>query len=1165
MKKGLAYLLCSIARFAAIFYLTLFNISPIQAQVAYSSPKKNFDGGQQSDARITLHARNEKLGSVLEKIEKQSNFAFVFSNDEINISRKVTLDVKDKILTDVLKELLSPLGTTYEFVNDKIILKPVNISNPLLPGGHQDKNIEIGEVAAKADTTITGRVTGNTGAALGNVSVSLKGTSIGTTTNEQGYFSLIVPEDRAKGILVISSVGFKPLEIPLAGKREITVQLDPESKDLGEVIVVGYGTQRKAHLTGAVSSIKGEEIANTKNENVQNMLTGKISGVRVTQRTAEPGSFNNNFDIRGMGSPLIVIDGIPRTNDDLQRLDPNDIENLSVLKDASAAIYGVRAANGVVLVTTKKGSSNRIELSYSGSYTWQIPSGLPATVDAISYMTLRNEAAMHNVSGGSPLFNDQQFEDYRTGKKQSTDWYPLVFSKTAPQYMHNLSATGGNDKTTFYVGLGYQYQESFFKSNDLNYRKYNVRANITSKITDRLTFDMNLSGITDDQNRPYQDSWWIIRGFWRQGPQIPAYANNDPTKLYHGLIEGDNPISFMDADVDGYKKYNKKWFQSSASLKYDIPGVKGLSMKGLFSYDYFVSSANLFQKEYDQYRYDEASQIYTKFTRQSPNRIRRESYFKSQILGQASLNYDGKFSKHTVGGLLLWEAQKRKGDNFFAQRDLALPLPFIFAGIAEGQQATMNSAADGLYENANLALVGKGNYNFDNKYLVEALFRYDGSSKFAEGSQWGFFPAGSIGWRISEENFFRNISALSFVSNLKVRSSYGLTGDDGASTYQFISGYNYPTSTSSRNFTGGYVFDGSFNASADNKGIPNPNITWFTAKSFDVGIDLELWNGLFGLTADYFSRNREGLLATRAGGIPTVVGAGLPQENLNSDRTFGFDLELSHKNRIGDFGYNVRGLYSLARVQRLYVERSAIGSSWSNWKNNQNDRLQGVHNGLQGDGQFQSWDEIWNSPYYIGRGTLIGDYKYEDWNGDGEINGNDVHPIHYNQFPWMNFSLIFDASYKGFDLNFLLQGSAMGSLVYGEQLRIPLWGNGESGAMEQFMDRWHPEDPKANPYNPAVKWVPGHYAYTGTLPDENSSFNVENGAYLRLKSVELGYSIPSRLNKKIKIKNFRIYTNAYNLLTFTKVRYVDPEHPLDNFGYLYPLNKSVSVGLNIKF
>ncbi|MEO5995505.1 MAG: SusC/RagA family TonB-linked outer membrane protein, partial [Chitinophagaceae bacterium] len=698
-----------------------------------------------------------------------------------------------------------------------------------------------------------------------------------------------------------------------------------------------------------------------------------------------------------------------------------------------------------------------------------------------------------------------------------------------------------------------------------NYTKYNLRSNVTAKITDNLTFDLNLNGVVDQQDRPYQDSWWIVRGFWRQGPQIPAYANNDPTKLFHGLIEGDNPLSFMDADVDGFKTYNKKWFQSSASLKYDVTGVKGLSIKGLFNYDYYVSSANLFQKEYNQYRYDEASKTYTKFTRQSPSSIRRESYFRTSTLAQLSVNYTRTFDKHAASGLILGEAQKRNSDNFFAQRNLVLPLPYIFAGVADQQQATMNAGADGLYENANDALVGKFNYAFSGKYLAEFLFRYDGSSKFAEGSQWGFFPAASVGWRISEEPFFKNSTALSFVSSLKVRSSYGKTGDDGASSYQFISGYNYPTPTSSRNFTGGYVFDGSFVASADNKGIPNPNITWYTAKSFDVGVDLELWHGLLGFTGDIFSRRREGLLATRNGGIPTVVGAGLPQENLNSDLTYGFDLEVNHRNQLGAFRYNTKGIFSLTRIKRLYVESTAYGSSWDNWKSNQNDRLQGVHSGLQGAGQFQSWEEIWNNPTYIGRGTVPGDYRYEDWNGDGEINGNDVHPIRYNQVPWMNFSFIFDGSYKGFDVNFLLQGSAKTSVIYGEQLRQPLWGNGESGAMEQFMDRWHPADPKADPYSPSTQWVPGRFAYTGTLSDENSTFNVEDGGYLRLKSIELGYTIPSRWIDKVGVKNLRIYANAYNLFTISKVKNVDPEHPIDTFGYLYPLNKTVSAGINLTF
>lgn len=1096
--------------------------------------------------RLSVNYNNTSLEQVLDAIENQSEFFFLYNEKLVDVQRKVSVNINDQKIEDILNQLFAGTNVEYSIVDRKIVLAPDEFSSPSV----QQK-------------TVSGVVNDRTGNPLPGVTVIIKGTTNGTITNANGRYVFVNIPDNAT--LVFSFVGMRAQEIPVGNQSVINVTLQDETIGIEEVIAVGYGTQSKVTLTGAVAAIKSDDIITTKNENAQNLITGKIPGVRVTQQTAEPGAFANSFDIRGMGNPLIIIDGIPRTNADFQRLDPNDIDNLSILKDASAAIYGVRAANGVVLVNTKKGADNQLELNYSGNFTWQIPSGLPATIDAIGYMTLRNERAMHNVSGGSPVFNDQQFEDYRSGKLKSTDWYPLVFSNYAPQTMHNLNAIGGNDRTKYYLGLGYQYQEGFFKSSDLNYTKYNVRSNVSTKITDRLTFDLNLNAIMDQQDRPYQDSWWIIRGFWRQGAHIPAYANNDPTKPYHGLIEGDNPISFMDRDIVGYKIYNNKWIQSSASLKYDIPGVKGLFVKGLFSYDYNISEAKLFQKEYKQYQYDEASQTYSTFTRQSPNRIRRETTFKAQTLAQASVNYDAAFGKHKVNSVLIWEAQKRTSDNFNAQRDLVLPLPYLFAGIAEGQQASMSSGSGNLYEDANLALAGRLNYSFNNKYLAEALFRYDGSSKFAEGSQWGFFPAASVGWRLSEEDFFKNSASLGFVDQLKLRASYGKTGDDGASSYQFISGYNYPSGTDRRNFTGGYVFDGSFNASADNKGIPNPFITWFTAKTLDLGVDFVGWGGLFGFTLDYFDRRREGLLATRSGGIPTVVGASLPQENINSDRNYGFELELTHRNRIGEFAYNAKGIVSLTRVQRLYVERSPNGSSWNNWKNNQNDRLQGMHWGYEGIGQFTSWDEIWSYPTYIGRGTVIGDYKYLDWNGDGEINGNDSHPIRYNQVPWMNFSLIYDASYKGFDLNLLLQGSALSSLVYGEQLREPLWGSGNSSAMEQFMDRWHPSDPKADPYDPATQWTPGHFAYTGSLPDANSTFNVEDGAYLRLKSIELGYTIPKSLISKIGIKNFRVFTNAYNLFTLTRIRYVDPEHPADTYGYLYPLNKTVSVGLNLKF
>lgn len=1013
---------------------------------------------------------------------------------------------------------------------------------------------------AMAQTNVTGRVVDETGEPVIGASIQIKKTGQGTVSDINGSFSINVPE--GYNTLVVSFVGMKTQEVPVSPNIKVVLSTNEELLD--EVVVVGYGTQKKGALTGSVAAINNKDLNLTKNENAQNMLTGKLPGVRVSQRSAEPGSFSNSMDIRAMGSPLIVIDGVPRNMEAFQRLDPNDIDNISILKDATAAVYGVRAANGVVLVTTKKGTIGKNKLEYSGSFSWQIPSGLPATVDAIDYMTLRNERSMHNLNGGNLIFDDAAFDAYRTGEKVSTNWYPLVFKPFAPQTQHSLSATGGTDKITYYLGLGYTYQGGFFQTDDLNYSKYNVRANITAKISENLTFDLNTNFITDEQDRPNVDSWWVIRAFWRQGPQIPAYANNDPTKPFHGLIEGDNPISFINSDIVGYKKYNRKWIQPAASLRWDIPWVKGLFLKEQVSYDWYLWDGNQYQKEYNQYRYDETSQTYQTFTRNSPSQVRRENVSNYQLLTQTSLGYSKVVGAHNFNGLLVWETQKRAGDNFNAQRNLILQIPYLFAGVALDQQGGMTSDPGVFYDYSTLGLVGTFHYDYASKYLFDFTFRDDGSSRFPKDKQWGFFPSVAAAWRVSEEPFFKE--AFPSVGQLKIRGSYGKVGDDGALSYQFLTGYNYPTAGSDRRwFTGGYVFNGNFYASADNKGIPNPNITWYTANTLNVGFDFVAWNGLLGITADYFQRRREGLLATRYGGIPTVVGANLPQENLNSDMNFGGELEISHRNKIGDFSYGLKGLFSIVRVETLHVERGPIGSSWSNWKNNQNDRYQGVSVLLPGDGRYQSWEDIWNSSVYVGRGTVPGDYRYEDWNGDGEINGNDSHPIRFNQDPWMNFSFIGDAQYKGVDLSFLFQGAGMASVPYGEQLREPLWGSGDASAMVQFMDRWHPADPKADPYDPSVKWIPGNFAYTGTLSDYWSTFNVEDAAYLRLKSVELGYTIPGKVIQSLGVSNLRIYANAYNLFTLTKVKYMDPEHTNDLYGYIYPLNKTVSVGLNITF
>jgi TonB-linked SusC/RagA family outer membrane protein len=1102
--------------------------------------------------KLTVKEKNVPVQKIFKVIEQQTAYHFFYKDELLQNLGTVDVNVKNATVESLLDECFKQLPLTYAIIEKTIIIKkkalqPLNEMDVLAPAAE-----------------IKGQIRDNEGNSLAGASVKNRRTGKGIATDIHGVFSI---EVEINDVLEISSVGFEPQTVKITSLQQvIEISLKVAVSELENTIIVGYASQKKKTLTGAVSSISGSAMVTTKNENPQNMLTGKVSGVRVAQRSAEPGAFNNTFDIRGFGAPLIIIDGIPRSNADFQRLNANDIDNISVLKDASAAIYGVRSANGVVLITTKKGKNNESVLSYDGGFTWQFPSGLPKTVDIYQYMTLRNEAAMHNINGGTPVYSDEIFEEYRNGTRKSYDWYPLVWANYAPQTQHNLSITGGNDKIQYYVGGGYMSQGSFFKTNDLNYNKYNLRTSITAKIAKRFTLDANINLVTETTNQPYQSAWWIIRSFWRQGPQIPAYANDDPARPYHGLIEGDNPISFMDKDISGYRVFKNSWIQPVLSLQYDIPAIPGLYAKTLFSYDYSLSNRNYFQEEYQQYRYDEASQTYTSFARQSPNRVTREAYFYSQLLSQSSLNYSNNFAgAHKVDAALIWEAQKREGDNLIAQRDLALPLPYLFAGVPLNQAGRMNTGSGDLYENTNMALAGRLNYGFQGKYLAEFLFRYDGTSKFGNGYRWGFFPGGSVGWRISEENFFRNSSTLSFVQQLKLRASYGITGDDGAVDYQWASGYNYPTGSDSRNFTGGYVFDGNFIASASNKGIINPAITWFTSHTFDAGLDFVGWNGLLGVTFDYFVRKRDGLLAQRNGGIPTVVGAALPQENLNSDVTYGYDFEVTHNNNIGALAYSLKGIFSYARVKALYVERGANGSSYWNWRNNQNDRLQNVWWGYTGNGRYESWEDIWNSPVYTGRGTLPGDYRYEDWNGDGEINDLDRHPFQLSSTPWINYGLSANLSYKGIDLFILFQGSALSTVQYVEQLYMPLWGNSESGAMVQFMDRWHPKDPAADPYDPATEWVPGYYGYTGSLADVSSSYNSVNGAYLRLKTIELGYTLPETWTKRAGIKNTRFYINAYNLLTATKVKYIDPEHPNDTYGYLYPLNKTVSVGLNVTF
>ena len=1028
---------------------------------------------------------------------------------------------------------------------------------------------------AQNNTRITGTVNDSNNEPVIGASVEIKNTTNGVITDINGEYAIEAPENAT---LVFKSLGMKQKEEKVNGRNRIDIVLTTDETVLSDLVIVGYGVQRKVTLTGAVAGVKGSEMVQTKNENPQNMLTGKIAGVRVWQRSAEPGTFSDNFDIRGLGAPLVVIDGIPRSMEEFQRLNPNDIDDLSVLKDASAAIYGVRSGNGVLLVTTKKGGKEgKVKVNYNGSFTFQKPSNMPVLADPFQTMTLYNERSMNNINGGSIIYGDDWFDDFRTGRKRTTDWTSLVFSDFAPQTQHDASVTGGNDKVQYYIGMGYLYQEGFFKSGDLNYDKYNLRSNITSQLAKGLTLDLNLSGIADRRNTPYSSAVDIIRNYWRQGVLFPAYADPENTMLsYEGLDLQENTVAKMTADVSGYHRYEQKYFQSSAALNYDFGTVsallKGLSAKALFSFDYRMDNNTNFRKEYYQYAYNELTQLYDQqlYNSNSPNQLKREMYTKQQTLNQFMINYDRTFTgDHKITGLLGLENQKRTGDNFYAQSDLAFASPYLFNGVDNAQTANMYTGKGDVYEIAYSALIGRVNYSFSNRYIAEFQFRYDGSSKFAEGHQWGFFPSASAAWRISEEPFFQKVSFLSFVNQLKLRASYGTLGDDDTPWYEWSSGYEYPATGENKesgyynHYAPGYIFDSGFVYGANPKALPNEYVTWYTSHTFDIGADFEGWNGLFGFSFDYFDRRRTGLFIRR-GDLPTVLGAEAPLENLNSDRHFGIDLELSHRNKIADFVYKVKAIGTITRNMYLTaMQNGPYGNSYDQWRHdNLNNRYQGVQFGYTGNGRFMDWNDIRTYPLYHERNVLPGDYKYVDWNGDGEINGLDEHPFAFDQTPWLNYSLNFDCSYKNFDLNVLFQGSALGSMQYREPL-YSIWGSNGGGTLVQYLDRWHPENPLTDPYDPATQWISGYYGYTGDYPIENSEFNRVSTAYLRLKSVEIGYTIPKI--RALPTTNLRLFVNAYNLFTLTKVKFVDPEHPDDDLGRMYPLNKTYSLGLSLSF
>ncbi len=1029
-------------------------------------------------------------------------------------------------------------------------------------------NFSINGTASPSESSqqskITGTVNDNAGKSVPGATVLLKGTTNGTITDADGRYTLgNVPPN---SVIVFSFVGMKTIEIKVGKQTVLNAVLEDESIGLEEVVAVGYATQKKSTLTGAVVSVKSENLAVTKNENVVNMLTGKLPGVRVVQKSSAPGAYDTTIDIRGMGVPLFVIDGITRDQAYFARMDPQEIESVSVLKDGSAAIYGLRAANGVILVTTKSGTSQagKVDIVYSGNYTMQQYLYVPQGVSALDYMTLRNESTFQNFNNNylvrqNPYFSQTQMQPYIDGKP-SYNWMDAIFNKTTPEQQHNFSINGGSEKLRYFMSLGYAKQEGSYKGGGFNNNRWNFRSTVDAQITRDLKAKVTIGAIMDETRLPTGTGWSTYKLSWLERPDAPIYANDNPQYLNGDpTVLTDNMVAQINPNIVGNTTNKSRRLNGSLQLTYDIPGIKGLSAKGSYDYALNLPETSTYKSSYNLYVYSAATDIYTTAPKNAPSSIQRNANFNIDTDMQLGLNYNRKIGKHDFKSFLIYEEAYSTWDSFQAYRELLIASQYLFAGEALNQQATGGTPGDRLSK----SFIGSANYDFSGKYLLDFKFRYDGSSRFPKGSQWGFFPSISAGWRLSEENFMKN---LPVISNLKLRASYGEMGDDSsASNYPPTLGYGLTNNI-------GWQFSDVLNGGLQAQAIPNPNLTWYHIKMYNLGLDFGILKNTLNGTFEVFRRDRTGLLATSAEVIPGTVGANLPQENMNADRNFGWEFSLDYRNHIDKLNYFISPQISATRSMRTKWLETTANNQFDYWRNRTNGRYNNIWWGNESAHMFTSMDEIRNNNLPMGQGATPGDWILNDWNGDGVIDGNDNHPIANKGLPVFNYAINLGASWKNFDLAMNLQGAYGVYVQYSEVLTEALSFGGQQ-TLSWFMDRWRPTDANADYFSPATQWIPGFYPVTGHDGRRTGTNLVQNSSYMRLKTLELGYTLPKNILAKAGIKSLRVYLSGYNLLTFTPLKNVDPERPGSDGGastnsidiYNYPVNKTFTLGASIKF
>lgn len=1060
-----------------------------------------------SQTRLSVDSKNKSVKEVLRDIENQSEFRFFYNEDFVDMKRRIGFNIENETIAEIMDRLFDPSKISYKLTENNLIV--------IIPAEGQQPQ------------TVRGKVTTTQGEPIPGVTVMLKGTTTGTVTDNDGNYSITVREPT--DVLVFSFVGLLTQEFEVGEQSTINVTMKEDIVGVDEVVIVGYGSQRKVNLTGAIATLDGEELARRQVAQSSMVLQGVAPGVVVTQRSGQPGRDGGTISIRGKttlgnSNPLILVDGIEMG---INNIDPTLIESVSILKDAaSSSIYGSRAANGVILVTTKRGQQNKLSVSYNGYVGTQQPTYLPNMVGAIDHMLLTNEAYV-NV-GKSPLYSEEYIEEYRRGMASNpdrypdTDWYDQVLTGNGLMQSHFLTMNGGTEKVRVLASLGYLDQNGIMSNT--NFDRYTLRINTDLNLTKSFSAQVDAHIKQSHLVEPSRGTSSAIHWSGR----IPAnQAGVLSTGQWGEGWNGDNPIAFT--KDGGLNAQEAPSFSLNLVLKYQP--VDWLFVDLAYSPNYWQSNVSDFVKAIQTYRWD-GSESYKAPQKSTLNTSHSRSLHNNL---RSTMTFDKTFGEHGFKVLLGYQQEDYRNDALSGYREV-FPFPdypVLNSGGEENQKA-YGSASEWALQ----SFFGRLNYDFKERYLFEANFRQDGSSRFATGRKWGFFPSFSAGWRLSEEDFFESLRPV--VNNLKIRASWGQLGNQDIGLYPFSSDVNLGLK---------YVFDKQVSSGAGITSLANTEISWETTTASNLGVDVTLFDRLNVVAEYYYKVTNDILLALD---IPRIIGMSAPEQNAGKVENRGWDLGLNYTNWDNEFKYEIG--FNLSDVKNKVLDLKGVNKTGLT-VNHEGYPMFSIY-GLEADGFIEEDDFNEDGTYKHARqyGTIApGDIKYIDQNNDSIINASD-YKIIGETIPRFTFGLSFNGQYKNFDIGVFLQGVGKADGLIRDQGIMPFLMGGT--VQEQHKDRWTPDNQDAT--------FP-RFAFNETNNEQTSSFWMRNAAYMRLKNLQVGYSLPARVTTRIKAEKLRVYLSGQNLFTLENFwDGYDVEAPVGNGGY-YPQVKTYSIGVDVKF